>query len=168
LRWAHVSKPPLWRSAIPESEDAKRALLEFLAHLGTHISNDVQDNLIGQGEVERVGFDGELVISSLGRTFIMRGSRYSQYLLDLLGQIDTSPDTAKLATYAIAIQAISFTGRLQRPGDFVRQQLAFISRTVPMAPNNLREDPELVAVLQSTVFKSFNPQSWIRGQQPGI
>jgi len=169
LRWAHVSKPPLWRSGIPESADAKRALVPFLAPLGIQFSNEIQDLLIGQGQVECVGFDEEVAIRSLGRTFIVPGTRYSQYLMELLDKIEASPDAATLATYAIAIQAITFiTGSLQQPGEFVRQQLAQLSRTVPLSASNLSEDPELVSLLQSTVFKSFNPQSWIRGQQPGV
>jgi len=79
LRWGHIASPSLWRSAMPESQDSKRALLPFLAQVAPLIASDPQGFLIGVGNVDLEGFGDELTINSLGRTFIVPGSQYSQY-----------------------------------------------------------------------------------------
>jgi hypothetical protein len=146
---------------LPESIDAQAALNQLVMHTGMNLGHKLPDIWIAQHELDRHGLDDETMILSTGRAFVLPGSDYSKYLLDLLDQINESMDMIKLATHAIALMAASAEGGISDLAEFARQQLALMSRATGL---NLREDPKLIAVLKSTAFKSFNPQAWIRGQ----
>jgi len=135
--------------------------MQLLSQAGGNIVNRMPDIWIAQSELECEGLDEETMILSVGRTFILPGSDYSKYLLELLGEINDSMDPVKLAKYATALLALSINGPVPSPAEFVRQHLALMSRTSGMT-FNLIEDPQLVAVLGSTTFKSFNPHAWSR------
>jgi molecular chaperone HtpG len=166
LRWGHIANPPLWRTALPDNGETQRVLQQLLGNIGSIVANGLPDMWIARANVETEGLETEVSIVSLGRTFILPGSGYSKYLIKLLDRLNTSPDIENLAAYAIALHGVSFTDTLPNAAEYVKQQLAFISRGAGLGYLILKEDPELIAVLQSTSFKSFNPQAWIRGQQP--
>jgi len=169
LRWADRADPPLWRSALPESIEAQQALTPFLAQIGEpQLANQLADVLIGQREVYCEGSDGETSIGSLGRTLILPGSRYSEYLLKLLDRLTASPDPASILKLAIALRAGLPGVPLPNAADFVKRQLAFMSQFPRVGLISATEEHELVEVLQSTAFKSFSLLAWARGQQPQI
>jgi hypothetical protein len=167
LRWANRANPPLWRSAEPVNADVRQLLLQaFQLFGGTHPSGALNDLFIGNHSIECDGVDGETSISSLGRTWVLPGSELSSYLLKLLDRLNESPDAASIARYVIALQTASFSAPLPNAEEFISQQLAVMSRLPQIGAVSALEDTELVAVLQTTPFKSFNLLAWARGDQP--
>jgi molecular chaperone HtpG len=165
LRWANISNPRLWRSVLPEQMHTRQVLIQVLSNLAGQFAQSLSDIWIALKEIEREGLDQETTIRSLGRTFILPGSEYYKYLLHLLEQIDDSMDPVRLAAYATALLALSFNVPIHEPAEFVRQQLALMSRMSNLGFNlKMDPDPALISALASTTFITFNPQAWIRAQ----
>jgi hypothetical protein len=165
LRWTNVGSQPYWRHSSPENEQIRRILTQFLSDSArsTRIQADPGAIYIGQRKVQIEGAGEELAIRSLGVTFILHGTIYAQYLIDLLNAIDRSPDATKLATYAIALQPLLSGTRVPNAKEYIERESIRLARDTPYGRVQRIVDPELEGMLLETDFTVFSPLAWVRG-----
>lgn len=164
LEWTNRSDPPRWRNAMIKNGDNLRAFIQLLntSQRGSFAS-ELENIWIARAPVNGMGLDGETAIKSIGRTFVLPGTDYASYLIQLLDEMETTPDQARIAACAVALQCVSFGAQIPNAAEFVRQEISMMRRAGALGSStDLREDSGLISVLQSTQFKLFNSQAWTR------
>jgi molecular chaperone HtpG len=164
LRWVREGETPRWREAMPKSVEARRFLKAVFEDWSrAMLASAMLSSHIATANIECPGREDEIAISSIGRTFILPGTPIAAYLLKLLNRLETAPDAASLASYAVALGSLAPSGRDSNPLEIAKRRLGRIDRYTPYGYFDGTPDKELWAVLESTKVVIFDPRAWTRG-----
>jgi hypothetical protein len=159
MRWAKKSNPPRWHEAMPLGSDLRdlgqRIFLELRGRENVEV-------YVARGAVEVSGSAGETSVSGLGRTFVLPGTKYCDYLGRLLDQTQESPSPKALATCATALSAAIYGRRIADPADFVREHEAKLRGRYGYV--DIASDTKLLDALGSADFAIFDPKAWERSR----
>jgi hypothetical protein len=117
---------------------------------------------VARGAVEVSGSAGETSVSGLGRTFVLPGTKYCDYLGRLLDRTQESPSPKALATCATALSAAIYGRRIADPADFVREHEAKLRGRYGYV--DIASDTKLLDALGSADFAIFDPKAWERSR----
>lgn len=158
LKWSNKATPPRWRS-FPASAVNRVRRTDILG-----VGGDLLNLRIGQGEIELIGISNELAIQTSKKIYILPNSKIAQFLIHWLDKLEMnihSQDLVNNVTSLFNLISIFLRGRLPVPTD-----LPLIQRIFPWAGGDTYNkiiNPELVEIINSTNWITFNPSVWDRG-----
>jgi molecular chaperone HtpG len=161
LRWRKIGTIPTWRSTLPRSFEVGQLVSRVLQEPGGRFRRPTNVYVTTE-TIDVTGLAGEIAVISMERVFIIPGSPYSQCVLDMLLQLETSPTPAKIARYITLLAALSNDDKIPDPAEFLRRQFARVSGHFPLGYVDENDNAPLLGVLSSTRFKVFDPRAWSR------
>jgi molecular chaperone HtpG len=164
LRWKLVGQDPIWRNGMPQNPVASKLLKDMTTDRSSYEESvpPFRNVYIAEGRVDVSGLKNEILVKTMGRIFVLPGSPYCRYLLELLRRIESSYTPTILVAYLISMKMVWTPGPVANPVEHINRELIDLDRYVHFDHSELTSDQELISILKTTRVLTFDPRAWSR------